>query len=127
MKDKHRMFALEYLANGYRALDAYMVIYETANRNTSESNAYKLLKHPEVKAFIDEKRQEMYESKMIDAMRWVDETAEIAFAKKGDPVYTTPDKLKALQMIQKYLGLDIQKVESKVEQVVFVGEQELED
>lgn len=115
MKDKHRMFALEYLANGYKALDAYMTIYTTANRSTSESNAYKLLKHPEVKAFIDETRKEIFESKMIDATRWAEEVADIAFAQKGDMIYSTQDKLKALGMIQKYLGLDVQKQEIKQE------------
>ena len=52
---------------------------------------------------------------MIDANRWASEVADIAFANKGDEIYTSADKLKALQMLQKYLGLDVQKVEQKQE------------
>lgn len=115
MKEKYKLFALEYLANGYCALDAYRKIYPNAAQSTVNSHAYRILKMPEVAAFIEEERKLIFESKMVDATRWAEEVASIAFAQKGDITYTTADKLKALQMIQKYLGLDVQKVETKQE------------
>lgn len=115
MKIQHKEFADEYLANGYKPREAYLRVYVGSSKETASVNAYRLLKREDVKTYIDERRKELYESRMIDAIRWVDETADIAFANKGDEFYTTADKIKALAMLQKYLGLDKQIIEQKQE------------
>ena len=118
MKERHKAFADEYLANGYNARKAYSVCYPDANPRSVDSLAYRILHKPEVKEYIDKRRKELFEARMIDAIRWVEETADIAFAAKGDEVYTTSDKIKALALIQKYLGLDKQVVEQKTEETI---------
>ena len=62
----------------------------------------------------------MFESRRVDMYRWVEEIANIAFAEKGDMVYTTGDKIKALALLQKYLGLDKQVVEQKTEETITI-------
>ena len=115
MKQKHKEFADEYLANGYKPREAYMKVYVGTSKETASVNAYRVLHRDDVKEYVDERRKELFEARMVDATRWANEVADIAFAKKGDEVYTPADKLKALQMLQKYLGLDVQKVEQKQE------------
>jgi len=41
------------------------------------------------------------------------EIAEIAFAEKGDEIYTTANKVKALELLCKVLGLQVSKTENK--------------
>lgn len=115
MKQKHKEFADEYLANGYKPREAYMKVYVGCSKETASVNAYRILHRDDVKEYVDERRKELFEARMIDANRWASEVADIAFANKGDEIYTSADKLKALQMLQKYLGLDVQKVEQKQE------------
>lgn len=115
MKQKHKEFADEYLANGYNPRAAYMKVYVGSSKETASVNAYRILRREEVKEYVDEVRKGLFEARMVDATRWASEVADIAFADKGDEYYTTADKLKALQMLQKYLGLDVQKIEQKQE------------
>jgi hypothetical protein len=59
----------------------------------------------------------------IDAYRVNSELASIAFAQKGDEVYTTSAKLNALSLLSKNLGLQNQKVETKdVIEVTIIGD-----
>ena len=74
-----------------------------------------LLKKPEIKKYIDKRRKEIYESLNIDANRIAQEIASIAFAQKGDGIYNTTNKLKALELLQKQFGLQNQKIETKQE------------
>ena len=118
MKDIHKEFADEYLANGYNAKRAYMACYPNCKEKSAEVLSYRLLAREDIKEYILIRRKELFEARMIDAIRWVEETADIAFAAKGDEVYTTSDKIKALALIQKYLGLDKQVVEQKTEETI---------
>lgn len=113
MTEKQKLFAENYLANGYNALDAYAAAFPTAKPNKRPSYPYTLLKDPEVAEYIDKRRKEMYESLNIDAIRIITELSEIAFAKKGDEIYNVNAKLKALEQLSKNLGLQTQKVETK--------------
>ncbi len=118
MKDRHKEFADTYLANGYNARKAYMACYPDCKPNSADVLAYRLLNREDVKEYIDTQRKLMFESRRVDMYRWVEEIANIAFAEKGDMVYTTGDKLKALALLQKYLGLDKQVVEQKTEETI---------
>ena len=49
------------------------------------------------------------------------EISDVAFAQKGDEIYNTQSKLKALEMLQKQMGLLEKKVEIKQETTKEVG------
>lgn len=115
MTEKQKLFAETYLANGYNALNAYYEAFpEKANKkNKKPSYPYTLLKEPEVAEYIKVRREEIYNSLNVDAIRVAQELATVAFAPKGDEVYNVTAKLKALELLSKNLGLQIQKTESK--------------
>ena len=116
MTEQQKNFCEQYLANGYNARAAYFAAFQNADKsNKGPSYPYTLLKKPEIKEYIDKRRKEIYESLNIDANRIAQEIADIAFADKGDEVYNTSSKLKALELLQKQFGLQNQKIETKQE------------
>lgn len=72
-----------------------------------------MIKLPDVQAYLQQRRKEIYDSLAIDAERIASELAEIAFAPKGDEFYTANAKIQALNILSKNMGLQTQKVESK--------------
>ena len=108
---KQKLFAETYIANGFNALDAYYTVFGK-KENKKPSYPYTLLKNPEVIEYIQERREEMYNSLNIDAMRVMQEIAEIAFEKTEDKAMLA-SKLKALELLSKNLSLQTQKTENK--------------
>lgn len=115
MTERQKLFAETYLANGYNALNAYYEAFpeKADKKNKKPSYPYTLLKEPEVAEYIKVRREEIYNSLNVDAIRVAQELATVAFAPKGDEVYNVTAKLKALELLSKNLGLQIQKNESK--------------
>ena len=115
MTEKQKRFAEAYLANGYNALNAYYEAFpeKAEKKNKKPSYPYTLLKEPEIAEYIKIRRQEIYDSLNVDATRVAQELADIAFALKNDEVYNVNAKLKALELLSKNLGLQIQKTENK--------------
>ena len=115
MTERQKLFAETYLANGYNALNAYYEAFpeKADKKNKKPSYPYTLLKEPEVAEYIKVTREEIYNSLNVDAIRVAQELATVAFAPKGDEVYNVTAKLKALELLSKNLGLQIQKNESK--------------
>jgi phage terminase small subunit len=107
---KQKAFVERYIGNGYNILEAYHFAFK--NTNPNPSYPYRLLKDPEVLEAINMRKQEIYDSLAIDAMRVNGEIATIAFA-NVDEKNTTANKLKALELLSKNLSLQTQKVESK--------------
>lgn len=105
MTAAQQRFADEYLANGYNAAAAYRVAYPNASDASAKAVAYRVLKYPDVKKYIDERRNLIYDSLAIDAAHIAEQLASIAFAEKGDEVYNVQAKIKALDLLQKQLGL----------------------
>ena len=122
LSEKEKAFVHEYLRNGYNAAAAYRKVYEC-----KVSNAVRLLKREHVRAYIDELRTAQFESLMIDAKRVITAISELAFAERNE--IANADKLKALQLLTKYLGLETSNVnvEGKVSVVQFIGEEQLDD
>lgn len=108
---KQKLFAETYIANGFNALDAYYTVFGGEN-NKKPSYPYTLLKKPEIAEYIEERRKELYDSLNIDAMRVMQEIAEIAFDKTDDKALLS-SKLKALELLSKNLSLQTQKTENK--------------
>lgn len=116
MTSQQRQFCENYLANGFNATKAYFDAFPAADKNNPKpSYPFQLLKKPEIKEYIDSRKKEIYESLNIDAERIAQELADMAFAEKGDEIYSANVKLKALELLQKQFGLQNQKIESKQE------------
>lgn len=111
LTNKQKLFCETYLANGFNARAAYYKAFGSED-NKKPSYPYTLLKKPEVKAYIEERREEVYNSLNIDAMRVMQEIAEIAFEKVEDKALLSA-KLKALELLSKNLSLQTQKTENK--------------
>lgn len=124
LNEKQKKMVDEYIANGFHLKEAYMKVYGVSNRN-GISYPYQMIKLPEVQAYLQQRRNEIYDSLQIDAKRIATELAEIAFAPKGDEHYTAQMKIQALNTLSKNLGLQTQKVESKdVIEVAIVADDE---
>lgn len=109
MTEKQKLFAENYLANGFNARDAYHSAFGDGNKNPSYP--YTLLKSKEIAEYIKQRREEIYESLNIDATRVMQEIADIAFEPRNEKNISA--KLKALELLSKNLSLQTAKVESK--------------
>lgn len=121
MTSKQKLFADTYLSNGMNARQAYYTVYGNTT-NKDPAYPYTILARPDVKQYIQDRRQEVYDSLNIDAIRVMQEIASIAF---GDVDEELPMgiKLKALELLSKNLNLQTQKTESKdTIEVQLVGE-----
>lgn len=111
---KQKIFCEEYVANGYNAQSAYKVAYKCGDSATLKVSPYKLLKQESVKEYIKEIQKDRFEALNISADRIAEKLSDIAFAVKGDETYNTQAQLKALDLLQKQLGLQTQKVDANV-------------
>lgn len=110
MTEKQKLFAENYLANGFNARDAYYSAFGE-NGNKQPSYPYTLLKNKEISGYIQKRREEIYDSLNIDATRVMQEIADIAFEPRNEK--NVASKLKALELLSKNLSLQTQKIESK--------------
>lgn len=122
---KQKAFCEEYVKNGYNATQAYLTAYG-GQYHVANASGCVLLKKPHVKAYIKEIQKQQFEAACITAERVALKLADIAFAEKGDSDYNTSSQLKALDLLQKQLGIQHQKVEADVnaetEIVIKIGE-----
>ena len=110
---KEKTFAEEYVRNGGNASQAYFYAYDTTIENARKLYV-KPMRKPAVKEYIKQLQQAEFEAACITAERIGLKLAEIAFAAKGDEDYTTAAQLKALELLQKQMGLQHQKIEAEV-------------
>lgn len=127
LNKKYQLFVDTYMSNKYNATKAYLAINPDVGYPTANSGGLRLLKNPEVKAEIDRRYKEYYSSLRIDGERIMEELAEMAFAEKGDDEYTAQVKLKALDLLQKQLGLQSQKIDATIETTIINVKVEDED
>lgn len=111
LTEKQKLFCENYISNGFNVLKAYEDAYGA--KKGKPSYPYTLLKEPHIQEYIKARREEIYESLNIDAIRIIQELADMAFASKEDAIYVPSIKLKALEQLSKNLGLQTQKVETK--------------
>ena len=123
LTDKERAFIDTYLTNGFRKKDAYLAIWNCAE-STAMTQAYHTFNRPEVQAYLEQRRADIYKGITVDAEMILNKLAAIAFAAKGDSHYTTKDQLKALDLLQKQLGLQKAKLEAEVNTDIVVNIEE---
>lgn len=112
---KEKAFCEEYVANGGNASRAYYAVYNTSLENARKAYC-KVFRKPEVKEYIAALQKEAFAAACINAERVALKLSDIAFADKDDEVYNISAQLKALDLLQKQLGLQHQKIEAEVNQ-----------
>lgn len=111
---KEKAFCEEYVANGGNASRAYFAAYDTSCIENARKGYCKVFKKPEVKEYIRELQKVAFDNACINAERVALRLSEIAFADKDDEHYNISSQLKALDLLQKQLGLQHQKIEADV-------------
>ena len=111
LNEKQRKFCELYVSNGYKQTEAYQEAYGLDNRESIWASSSRLLKNDRVREYIRELQKEAFEAQCINAERVATKLAEVAFADKDDQYYTPSNQLKALDLLQKQLGLQNQKIE----------------
>lgn len=107
---KQELFVQEYLANGMKLIKAYMAAYPNASEKTANKESWKLMRKEPIKARIRELQHDRFEQLGINADSIATQLKEIALSE--DASYS--EKMRALELIQKQLGLQTQRVEAEV-------------
>ena len=123
LTDKERAFIDTYLTNGFSKEKAYLSVWN-CQESTAHAQAYYTFNRPEVQAYLEKRRADIYKGITVDAEMVLNKLAAIAFAAKGDSQYTTKDQLKALDLLQKQLGLQKAKLEAEVNTDIVVNIEE---
>lgn len=94
----------------YNQANAYAAIFpsETRKRSTLDSYACEFFKNPRVKAYKEQRMKEMLEEANINAETIALRLGEIAWDKRDE---ATTSALKALDLLQKQLGLQNKNVQ----------------
>ena len=104
MTDKQRRFANEYLID-LNATRAYRAAYPSVKRDETAATAGgRLLRNVEVSQYIQERMQERQDRTEITQDMVLQEIAAIAFGTVSEAV-SVKDKLRALELLGKHLGL----------------------
>ena len=111
LNEKQRKFCELYVSNGYKQGEAYLEAYGLTDIDSARAGACRILKNQKIREYITQLQKEAFEAQCINAERVATKLAEIAFADKSDQYYTAPNQLKALDLLQKQLGLQNQKIE----------------
>lgn len=116
---KEKAFCEEYIANGCRASTAYATVYGCCYEDAKRRYC-KTFRKPEVKEYIAQLQKEAFAEACITAERIALKLADIAFAEKEDEVYGASAQLKALDLLQKQLSLQTQRVEAEVSSDIII-------
>lgn len=105
LTEKQRRFCEEYLID-LNATRAYMAAYpSTKKESTAAACSYKLLRNAQIQKFLQELKQERQERVQVSQDEVLEAIQSIAF----DINEKSKDRLKALEMLCKHLGLFDQK------------------
>lgn len=120
------LFCQEYVANGCSNAGAAMQkVKPNATRKTCWNSASEWLKKDQVRKRVSELLQEHYKERFITAEKIAIQLDSIAFDDTGN--VSTKDKLQALALLQKQLGLQTQVVKADVNTINVTIEEEEND
>ena len=105
-------FCEEYVKD-YNATQAYYRASEVCALSTAGRNGHLLLKKPEVKAEIEKIQKAIFEAQFVNYERIAGELSEIAFHSTNEK-----NRLQALSLLQKQLGLDKTTITADINQKV---------
>lgn len=106
MTDKQQRFCDEYLLC-LNATEA--AIHAGYSESTAAQTASRLLKNKAIKKYIDERQKETQENIEISQADVIKQLSDIGFAKIDLKKIRATDKIKAIELIVKILGLDKDK------------------
>lgn len=113
---KQKLFCEEYVAAGYKdQIKCYMRAFPDASPETANAKSWALLKREDILGYIRSLQKERFDALNVSAERIALKLSQMAFADKDDEVYTPAVQQKALELLQKQLGLQTQRVDAKVE------------
>lgn len=118
---KQKKFCEEYIKD-FNATRAYMEAYDTDDVKGAGASSSRLLKNPLIRTHIQELIKECV-SNDLTPNRILFELMELAFSHDGSVPHNI--RLQALQHLSKLMGMEVTKVQ--MEQVIFVGEDEMMD
>lgn len=110
---KEKAFCEAYVYEGLSATGAYLKAYD-CKYTTANNAGWQVLRKPHIKEYIEALQKEAFNSACISAEKVALKLSEIAFAEKGDSNYNATAQLKALDLLQKQLGVQYQKIEADV-------------
>lgn len=114
LTEKEELFAKAYVANNFNAAKAHRIAYAESSTASARTNAGRVRDKAHVRARIDE----LIEAELGDldtlAKKTLYKLFTIAFSEREDEHYNAQAQLKALDLIQKQLGTNIQKVQAEV-------------
>lgn len=113
LTNKEKAFCEEYVANGGNSSKAYQKVYGCSIEDARKRYC-KTYRKTEVKEYILALQKEAFAAACITAERVALRLSDIAFADKDDEHYGITAQLKALDLLQKQLGLQHQKIEADI-------------
>ena len=121
LKDQERRFCEEYLVD----LNAKRAALRAGYAPGTANNAYRWVRtrnpvKPRVRAEIDRMMEERARRIGVDADQVVQALARIAFADAADEGVRTQERLRALELLGKHLGLFAENVRPQTERPVIV-------
>ncbi len=121
LSDAEYMFIEEWLTNGYNQSKAYRTIHPEVNANSANVESSKLMKNPNIQAFIQERKKQIRENTNIEIGYIVQEIYNVIANAKSQARQDNHCILKALDQLSKLGGLYVQKTEitTKGEQPLF--------
>lgn len=120
---KEKAFCEAYVLECLSATKAYLKAYE-CEPTTANTQGWKLLKKPHIKEYIDTLQREAFEAVCLTAEKVALKLSEIAFAAKDDEYYVASSQLKALDLLQKQMGLQQQKIEADINTDIVINIEE---
>lgn len=112
----------ELYAGGYSSTQAYQEAYGQQSREAARSGAQRLLKKDYIHNLIVDMQKEVYKSMCLNAEKIAIKLAEMGFAEKNDEYYTPQIQVKALDMLQKQMGLQKAVMENTNNIIVTIDE-----
>ena len=113
LTEKEVAFCECYVFEGLSATKAYQKVYGCAY-NSASANSVKVMKKDVVREYIESLQKEAFKASCLTAERVALKLSEIAFAEKGDEDYNATAQLKALDLLQKQMGLQKQHIEQEI-------------
>lgn len=113
LSPQHELFVKEYIANGFNAAAAYRNVY--GDNPSNGTTAARLARDPLIQEAIAKEMHERCKELQINEDKILLKLNEMAFADKDDEVYGPSVQLKALDMLQKQLGLQTKNIKAEVD------------
>lgn len=113
LTEKEVAFCECYVFEGLSATKAYQKVYGCAY-NSASANSVKVMKKDAVREYIESLQKEAFKASCLTAEKVALKLSEIAFAEKGDEDYNATAQLKALDLLQRQLGIQHNKIEADI-------------